>query len=379
MHLYLHIPFCRQACHYCDFHFSTNLTYKERMVKAIAREIELQKDYLEDKKLKTIYFGGGTPSILSPWELDVIFDAIHKLYDTSDVQEVTLEANPDDITEEMLDYWYRSGVNRFSLGIQTFNDVYLKLMNRIHTSKEAKRSLSMILEKGFETSTADLIFAKTGLKLDRQRQAEILKNDIAILQSYDLKHISAYNLTITPQTVFGKWTERGQLAEITEEYAAEQYHIVVEELAKAGFEQYEISNFARDRKYAVHNTSYWQDEEYLGVGPAAHSYNHSSRQWNINNNHKYMAAIEKGELNFEREILSPANKVNDYLLTGLRTIWGVSLEKIKDISTDFPEDFSRNVEEMIANGHLQQNGDILTIPQEKRILTDRIIEDLIWV
>jgi oxygen-independent coproporphyrinogen-3 oxidase len=378
MHLYLHIPFCKQACHYCDFHFSTNLSYKERMMSSIANEIKLRKDYLGEKSLETIYFGGGSPSILSGNELESLFKVISDTFNLSNLKEATLEANPDDISKENLNVWHSLGINRLSLGIQTFDEVYLKFMNRVHNSKEAISALEMILNKGFETSSADLIYAKTGLHLNEKRQAEILKKDIEILSRFDLKHISAYNLTIEEDTVFGKWAAKEKLADIPDDYAAEQYQIVVDSLGVLGYEQYEISNFARDKKYALHNTSYWMGDEYLGVGPSAHSYNVDSRQWNVANNHKYMAAIENGTFEYEKEDLSVTEKVNDYLLTGLRTIWGVSLEKITQISANPPSDFFENVAALKEQNLLLQDGQMLLIPSHARVLSDRIASDLFW-
>lgn len=348
------------------------------MVAAIAHEIKLRKDYLGEKSLETVYFGGGSPSILNGIELEMLFKVISDTFDLSNLKEVTLEANPDDINKENLDTWHNLGINRLSLGIQTFDEVYLKFMNRIHNSKEAISALEMIFNKGFETSSADLIYAKTGLHLNVNRQAEILKKDIEILSKFDLKHISAYNLTIEEDTVFGKWAAKEKLAKISDDYAAEQYEIVIESLGALGYEQYEISNFARDKKYALHNTSYWMGDEYLGVGPSAHSYNVHSRQWNVANNHKYMTAVENGTTEFEKEELSVTEKVNDYLLTGLRTIWGVSLDKITQISTEIPSDFFENIGALKDQNLLVQQGNILLIPSHARVLSDRIASDLFW-
>lgn len=376
MHLYLHIPFCKQACHYCDFHFSTNLSYKQRMVEAIGREIALKFDYLGEKKLETLYFGGGSPSILTNQELESLFKAIVEVYPLENLREVTLEANPDDITRERLDFWYSLGINRISLGIQTFNEVFLKFMNRAHSSGEALKALELILNKGFETSSVDLIYAKTGFQLDEKRQAEILRKDIEILSAFDLQHISAYNLTIEEGTVFGKWAAKEKLAAIPEDYSVEQYKIVTGELGNLGFEQYEISNFARNQKYAVHNTSYWSGDEYLGVGPSAHSYDGASRRWNVAHNHRYMQGIESEKPEFETEVLSSSEKINDYLLTGLRTIWGVSLNKVSRIEPNLPGGFRDTLEKLKSQQLLIQNDDIITIPEKARILSDRIAAEL---
>jgi oxygen-independent coproporphyrinogen-3 oxidase len=345
---------------------------------SIANEIKLRKDYLGEKSLETIYFGGGSPSILSGNELESLFKVISDTFNLSNLKEATLEANPDDISKENLNVWHSLGINRLSLGIQTFDEVYLKFMNRVHNSKEAISALEMILNKGFDSSSADLIYAKTGLHLNEKRQAEILKKDIEILSRFDLKHISAYNLTIEEDTVFGKWAAKEKLADIPDDYAAEQYQIVVDSLGVLGYEQYEISNFARDKKYALHNTSYWMGDEYLGVGPSAHSYNVDSRQWNVANNHKYMEAIENGTFEYEKEDLSITEKVNDYLLTGLRTIWGVSLEKISKISDNFPSDFLENIADLKEQNLLLQDGQTLLIPSHARVLSDRIASELFW-
>jgi oxygen-independent coproporphyrinogen-3 oxidase len=348
------------------------------MVNAIAKEIALKKGYLSEKSLETIYFGGGSPSILSPAELEILFTTIQESFDLSSLKEVTLEANPDDIHIDKLNEWYNLGINRLSLGIQTFDEVYLKFMNRAHNAKEAIFALETILNRGFETSSADLIYAKTGLHLNEKRQAEILKKDIEILSRFDLKHISAYNLTIEEDTVFGKWAAKQKLAAIPDDYAAEQYKIVTDSLGELGFEQYEISNFAREEKYAVHNTSYWMGDEYLGVGPSAHSFNDHSRQWNISNNHKYMEGIEQGYEVFEKENLTVNDKINEYLLTGLRTIWGVSIDKIHAISLPTSDEFHKKIEELKSQELLTQEGNVIIIPPHARILSDKIASDLFW-
>ncbi len=375
MHLYVHVPFCKQACHYCDFHFSTQVSYKERMVDAMAKEVDLKSNYLSEKSLETVYFGGGTPSLLTAKDLDKLMNAFHRHFDLSSLKEFTLEANPDDISRESLVQWKALGISRISLGIQTFNEVFLKFMNRAHSGKQGVQALDMLLEGGFETSSADLIYAKTGYQLDQGRQAEILKDDLAILGRYPLQHVSAYHLTIEEGTVFSKW----KLAPVTEDYSVEQYKIVTEGLGALGFEQYEVSNFARNENYAVHNTAYWQGHEYLGIGPSAHSYDGASRQWNVAHNHKYMQGIESGLPDFEKEILSPKEKLNDYLLTGLRTKWGVSLKEISRIYKDVPAEFRDTVAHLLSEGVLAQNGDNLSITPASRLLSDRIAADLFVV
>lgn len=375
MHLYVHVPFCKQACHYCDFHFSTRLAYKERMVSAMAKEVELNSHYLREKSLETLYFGGGTPSLLTENDLDTLLEAFHKHYDLSSIKEFTLEANPDDISKESLALWKSRGISRISLGIQTFNEVFLKFMNRAHSGKQGVQALDLLMEGDFETSSVDLIYAKTGYVLDELRQAEILEEDLKILGRYPLQHVSAYHLTIEEGTVFSKW----KLAAVTEDYSVTQYDLVTNGLAAMGFEQYEVSNFARNENYAIHNTAYWQGHEYLGIGPSAHSFNTDSRQWNVAHNHKYMQAIAEGVPDFEKEILGKKEKLNDYLLTGLRTKWGVSLNEISRIYEEIPVEFRDTVARLLNEGVLEHRDHVLTIPAASRLLSDRIAAELFIV
>ena len=349
------------------------------MVDAIGKEIVDNAGYLSEKKLETLYFGGGSPSLLNGSELEKLFQSVNQVFDTTQLKEITLEANPDDVTPRQLQLWSSFGINRISLGIQTFSESFLKFMNRAHSSKQALNALELILDKGFETSSVDLIYAKTSARLDQEEQADILVRDIDILSAFPLQHISAYNLTIEKDTVFGRWADMHKLAPIPDDYAADQYQLVTSGLSALGFEQYEISNFARNQHYALHNTSYWMGEEYLGVGPSAHSYNGTSRQWNVANNHHYMQGIEAGTSVFEKEILSFSDKVNDYLLTGLRTQWGVSLSKILHLGPDLPDDFYRSLEKLKAQHLIIQENENLLIPQEARILSDRIAAELFLV
>jgi oxygen-independent coproporphyrinogen-3 oxidase len=375
MHLYVHVPFCKQACHYCDFHFSTQVSYKERMVDAMAKEVGMKSEYLSEKSLETVYFGGGTPSLLTAKDLDNLLTAFHRHFDLSSVREFTLEANPDDISKENLILWKSLGISRISLGIQTFNEAFLKFMNRAHSGKQGVKALDLLMDGGFETSSADLIYAKTGYRLDKSRQAEILKEDMKIFGRYPLQHVSAYHLTIEEGTVFSKW----KLAAITEDYSVDQYEIVTAGLGALGFEQYEVSNFARNENYAVHNTAYWQGHEYLGIGPSAHSYDGNSRQWNVAHNHKYMQGIEAGTNYFEKEILSDKEKLNDYLLTGLRTKWGVSLKEISRIYKDVPAEFRDTLAQFLSEGILERSEDRITIHPASRLLSDRIAAELFVV
>jgi len=378
MHLYLHIPFCKQACYYCDFHFSTNLSLKDKMVDAICTEIELQKDYLQNKKLQTIYFGGGTPSLLSGGDFEKIFKTISNVYDLSSLEETTIETNPDDISLEKINEWKAFGIDRVSLGIQTFDNDLLKFMNRAHDSHQSKLALDLLLTNNLENITIDLIYAKNAKEFNLEKQNSILKRDLEIINNYNLKHISAYNLTIEDSTVFGKWVKEKKLEPIGEDYAAEQYEILIESLTAQGFEQYEVSNFAKNGKYALHNSAYWKNEEYLGVGPSAHSYNRFSRQSNISNNSKYIDTVASHKVPFSLETLGVSDKANDYLLCGLRTIWGIDTKKISQIVGEIPQTFWDALDILKNQNLVVQSGNSIKITSKGRIFSDRIASDLFF-
>lgn len=378
MHLYIHIPFCKQACYYCDFHFSTNISLKDKMVDAICTEIELQKEYLQKKKLQTIYFGGGTPSLLTGGDFEKIFYAISKFYDISSLEETTIETNPDDINLEKISDWKSFGIDRVSLGIQTFDNDLLKFMNRAHNSHQSILALDLLLNNNLENITIDLIYAKNAKKFDIEKQNNILKNDLEIIEKYNLNHISAYNLTIEESTVFGKWVKQKKLEPIGEDYAAEQYDILVNNLTGHGFEQYEVSNFAKSGNYALHNSAYWKNEEYLGIGPSAHSYNLASRQANVSNNSKYIASIDSGNIPFSIENLSISDKINDYLLCGLRTIWGIDTKKISQIVGEIPQTFWDTLNILKNQNLVVQSGNSIKITSKGRIFSDRIASDLFF-
>jgi oxygen-independent coproporphyrinogen-3 oxidase len=348
------------------------------MVDAICTEIELQKDYLQNKKLQTIYFGGGTPSLLSGGDFEKIFKTISNLYDLSSLEETTIETNPDDISLEKINEWKAFGIDRVSLGIQTFDNDLLKFMNRAHDSHQSLEALSLLLNNDLENITIDLIYAKNAKKFDLEKQNSILRNDLDIIEKYNLKHISAYNLTIEDSTVFGKWVKQKKLEPIGEDYAAEQYEILIESLTAQGFEQYEVSNFAKNGKYALHNSAYWKNEEYLGVGPSAHSYNRFSRQSNISNNSKYIDTVASHKVPFSLETLSVSDKVNDYLLCGLRTIWGIDTKKISQIVGEIPQTFWDALDILKNQNLVVQSGNSIKITSQGRIFSDKIASDLFF-
>jgi oxygen-independent coproporphyrinogen III oxidase len=321
--LYLHIPFCKQACHYCDFHFSTQLKQREAVVAALVQEIALQKDYLNGAVLSSVYFGGGTPSLLSEQELDLLFNAIYKYFSVQNEAEITLEANPDDLDLYTLNVLQESPVNRLSIGIQSFREEDLKLMNRAHAVEQARTCLQLAREVGFEKLTADLIYAMPNMS-----DADWVQNLDALLQ-YDLPHFSAYALTVEAKTALHKFVKDGKVKPASDADQKRQFDLLIDMAVSRGYEHYEISNFAKPGQRAVHNSSYWKAEPYLGIGPSAHSFNGHSRQWNVSNNTKYVQALDKGELPATIEQLSIFDQFNEQLLTGLRTSEGVNLERLE--------------------------------------------------
>ena len=370
MHLYLHIPFCKQACHYCDFHFSTSMRQKSALVDALCVEIRLQKDYLPNQPLETIYFGGGTPSLLTESELVQIFDTIHAYFTVSPTPEITLEANPDDLTSDKLRQ-LRRYVNRLSIGIQTFDEATLRWMNRAHTATEAKACVWLAREAGFENMSVDLIYGIPNRDNTRWQL------DVDSILALNVPHLSAYALTIEPDTAFGRWQKKGKILPADEALAAEQFEDLIQAFGQSGYEHYEISNFAKPGQYARHNTAYWQRKSYLGIGPSAHSYNGHSRQYNIANNARYIAGIQQGTLPAEVEQLTIADQVNEYLLTGLRTQWGCSLTELTMLlDADFSHRQRNDLAAMYSSGWLIREGDLLRLTNAGKLFADRVAATL---
>ncbi|MHA4741518.1 radical SAM family heme chaperone HemW [Dyadobacter sp. MSC1_007] len=371
MHLYLHIPFCRQACHYCDFHFSTNISNKGRVVEAIAREMVLRKSYLPKADIETIYFGGGTPSMLSEQELEMLLDTIRRHFKVNSDAEITLEANPDDLDKNKLIQLQKAGINRLSIGIQSFHGPHLQFLNRVHSAEEAQQCVRMAQDAGISNISIDLIYAIPS------ETHEILQSDIQNAFALNVSHISAYCLTIEPQTAFGSWLKKKKIKPIDEEFAAQQFEILTRSLAENGYEQYEISNFAKSGQYSSHNSSYWKQRPYLGVGPSAHSYDGKSRQYNISNNAKYLQAIAEEIIPATIEQLSAADQTNEYLLTGLRTKWGVDRAKLQTLSLGtFQAAHQKELAAMIEKGWLVDQDGTLLLTQNGKLFADRIASDL---
>lgn len=320
--IYIHIPFCKQACNYCNFYFSVSTNLKERFVAALLKEIALTPNYLETKTLDTLYIGGGTPSLLSADELKAIIDTLNQHYDLSQLKEFTLEANPDDLTAEKvkeLQTLKQFGLNRFSIGVQSFYEADLIYMNRAHNANEALSSVKRVQDAGFENMSIDLIYGTPTMNDEQWYE------NIVIASRLGIQHISSYALTVEPKTNLDQKIRKGKALPVDEVQSAGQFDILISQMKHQGFEQYEISNFARNGKYAIHNTNYWLGKSYLGLGPSAHSYNKVSRQWNVANNLNYINALEQGTLSFEEEILTPEQIVNEQIMTGLRTMWGFNL------------------------------------------------------
>lgn len=384
MHLYIHVPFCKQACHYCDFHFSTNLTSKAALVAALCQEIELQKDYLPTKNLETIYLGGGTPSLLTEQELGQIFETIHRFFEVESAAEITLEANPDDLNIAKLKA-LKPFINRLSIGLQSFHEPFLRFMNRAHNADESETCVKKAQDGGFENLTIDLMYGMSehflGITSTTEKNDEILwQRDLEKAAALNTPHISAYNLTIEPQTALGKWLKKGKIQAVDEELSARQFEQMMAYLSLNEFEQYEISNFARNGQYAQHNSSYWKRRSYLGIGPSAHSFNGTSRQYNISNNALYINAIKENKLHFEIETLSAFDQVNDYLLTSLRTIWGCDLEVIQEISgIDFREKQKNYLTAFINNEWLSIVENKMFLTAKGKLFADRIASDLFLV
>lgn len=367
--LYLHIPFCKQACYYCNFHFSTSLRQKGKMVEAIQKELELQQGFLNGAELGSVYFGGGTPSLLETEELVQLFEQIYRIYGVSSDAEITLEANPDDLTKEKLQALRQyTPVNRLSIGIQSFAEADLRWMNRAHTAGHARACLDDALAAGFQDLTIDLIYGSPTTPNDQWAE------NLRIAFEYGIPHLSCYCLTVEEGTALGTFVRKGQQPPVDEERAAEQFSMLTEAAAVRGYEHYEISNFALPGRYARHNTNYWRNEPYLGVGPSAHSYNGMARQWNVANNALYIKALEENRIPFEQEILTPEQRYNEYVMTSLRTMWGAHLERVKTMG--FEAHFLQMAQPYLNAGDLWQDGQFFKLTASGKLLADRIAMEL---
>ena len=368
--LYIHIPFCKQACHYCDFHFSTNLQLMEVMMNSIIVELKLRKDYLKGEAVDTVYFGGGTPSLVPAEYLEKILDQIAQLF-PGRKQEVTLEANPDDLNPQALANWKSLGIDRLSLGIQSFQDQILKAYNRAHTSKEAKQAIQLARAAGFEKFSIDLIY---GYPHSDHRLWQL---DLEEALRLDPGHLSAYSLTIEPKTTFGNWTKKGKFSPAEDEFVAQQFEWLQERCDKAGYLQYEISNFSRPNQAAIHNSNYWKRSPYLGIGPSAHSFDGNSRGFNPSSNASYTKALSAGALPFVLEQLTPTESINEEILTGLRTSWGLDTGSLEDrYHLDILEIKKGPISKLTELGMIHTLGKTLTLTRKGQLLADSIASDI---
>ena len=322
--IYIHIPFCKQACSYCDFHFSTKLTNKNSVLSAIEKELELRANYLGEELVKTIYLGGGTPSLLNEVELQSLFNTVHSNFNVSKETEITLEANPDDLTKEKLQELKQTPINRLSIGVQSFFEEDLRFMNRAHNATEALESIQNAKKVGFNKLSIDLIFGS------QTTTNEMWQKNLNTFFDLGINHLSAYSLTIEEKTALAHQVAKGKVENVDDEKNYTQYLMLQQAIQQHGFEQYELSNYCKNSSFSKHNTSYWQSKKYLGVGPSAHSFDGISRQWNVRNNSLYLKAIENKTSYFEKEDLSEIDRYHEYLITSLRTKWGINLAELKN-------------------------------------------------
>jgi oxygen-independent coproporphyrinogen-3 oxidase len=378
--IYIHIPFCKQACNYCDFHFSTSMKKKEDMVLAIAKEIAMRKNELEfpdsarnDNQIETIYFGGGTPSVLTNDEINFLISEVYKNYNVVENPEITLEANPDDLSAERLFELSKSPINRLSIGVQSFFEDDLKMMNRAHNSVEAKKCLEEAT-KYFDNISLDLIYGVPGMSNEKW------KHNIETALSFGIPHISSYALTVEPKTALSKLIQTGKVAKPNDEVASAHFMILVETLENNGFIHYELSNFGKENYFSKNNSAYWLGKKYIGVGPSAHSYDGVSRSWNISNNSLYLKSIQDNQLPNEVEVLSVSDRYNEYIMTGLRTIWGVSLDRIeKEFGTDYLVYLKKQAEKFLSDELVYIENNILRPTAKGKFLTDGIASDLFYL
>lgn len=372
--IYIHIPFCKQACVYCNFHFSTSLKHKDEMVQAIIRELELRKDELYGIPVNTLYFGGGTPSLLSETEINRITETVQRNYKADHITEYTLEANPDDLDKQYTRSLHTTPVNRLSIGVQSFRDQDLLYMKRAHNAQEADYAIKAAQDAGITNISIDLIYGTPGLT-DKDWKANLDK-----VAELGVQHFSAYALTVEEKTALHHNIKKKKTAPVDPEQAAGQFDILTEHAAAMGFDHYEISNLALPGHYALHNTNYWRGLPYLGIGPAAHSYKNRTRSWNVANNATYIKSLlTDGKLPSEAEQLTDIEFLNEYIMTSLRTMWGCDIEKIKrDWSEDMARQLLRNAEEPMDKRLLELKDNKLVLTQKGKLFADGIAADLFF-
>lgn len=363
--IYIHIPFCRQACHYCNFHFTTSLRYRDELAEALVKEVALQKNYLGGESVETIYFGGGTPSLLDVEDLKLIIEKIKNTFQVVAGTEITLEANPDDITEEKLVQWKETEVNRLSIGVQSFFNEDLQWMNRAHNALQAMESLQLATNH-FSNITIDLIYGIPALSDQRWKQ------NIETAIALNIPHLSCYALTVEQKTPLEKMIKEHKKENISPDKQSQQFLLLMQWMEDSGYEHYEISNFAKPGMRSRHNSSYWQGKKYLGIGPSAHSFDGLSRQWNISNNQKYIESVEKGIIPFEKEILTEPQRLNEYIMTSLRTMEGLNLEKTGEAA----DKLINTSKKYIERGLMKFSSHHLVLTREGKLMADGIASAL---
>lgn len=387
--IYLHIPFCKQACHYCNFHFSTSLRYKKELLSAMKSEIALRRDYfaattepLEAKttglmptNIETIYLGGGTPSLLSAAELLDIFELLYRYFDVSPQAEITIEANPDDLSEHYLAELRQTPVNRLSIGVQSFVDADLIAMNRAHHAEQARTCIDQARQAGFNNLTIDLIYGIASPDSNAR-----WRHNLDLAFGLSIPHFSAYCLTVEPKTALAWQIANGKTIAVSDEQAALQFDYLVAQSAIAGYWQYEISNFCLPHQYSRHNSAYWQGKPYLGIGPSAHSFDGAARQWNVANNAQYIKAIAEHGTALTIEMLTLAQRYNEYVMTSLRTMWGTKLSDVSDIfGADYRRHLLHEAERYIQNDLLLRQEDSLVLAPKGKFVADGIISQLMKI
>jgi len=374
--IYIHIPFCKQACHYCDFHFSTSLKKKDEMVAALAKEIQLRSNPITHhpspitESIETIYFGGGTPSILSIADLKFLIDEVYRNYKVVENPEITVEANPDDLDLETIRQLANLSVNRLSIGIQSFFEDDLKLMNRAHNAEEAKKCLEFA-KHYFDNISIDLIYGIPNMSSKKWVQ------NIETALSFGVPHISSYALTVEPKTALQSFIQKGIIAAPDDEVAHEHFQILVDKLSENGFIHYELSNFGKENFFSKNNTSYWLGKKYIGIGPSAHSYDGTNRGWNVSNNSQYIKSIQENKVPIAFETLTKTDRYNEYVMTGLRTIWGVSLDQIEQkFGKTYLDYLNQQAAKFIDDHLLFLDENILRTTKKGKFLSDGIASDL---
>lgn len=370
--IYIHIPFCKQACYYCDFHFSTSLKYKDDLLQALVKEIKLQKSYLGGETIETIYFGGGTPSLLNDAEISLLLNTITELHSVSSSAEITLEANPDDLDKNKIKALTQTPVNRLSIGIQSFFDDDLQWMNRAHRSTEAESSVKRAQDAGIENITVDLIYGYP-LLTDQK-----WKHNLHKVFELGVPHVSAYSMTVEPRTALASFIKKQQQPPMNDEQSAAQFLYMMDAMQQHGFEHYEISNYCKPGQYSRHNSNYWRGVKYLGIGPSAHSYNGETRQWNIANNAKYIEALENNQVPAETEFLSETDRLNEYIMTSLRTIWGLDLDKLNSIAKGTDAELLKSAEEFFEKGYIELQDRMIRLTQTGKLYADHIAAELFF-